>query len=50
MDQRTALGITGAVVCLLFLDSAVVIDEDKGAFVLGVNVALSAFVSRTQVA
>lgn len=49
-SSLTALNIARAVVCLLFFDSAVVVEEDKGAFVLGVNVALSALVPRAQVA
>lgn len=35
---------------LLFFDGAVVVNEDKGVFVLGVGVALGAFVARAQVA
>lgn len=49
------LGLTSILICLvvfglLFLDCAVVVDEDESAFVLWVRVALSALVSRAEVA
>lgn len=48
--EREDTLVLGLVVSLLLLDGAVVIDKDKGVFVLRIGVALSASVSRAEVA
>lgn len=47
---RTAILVQGLILGLLFLDSAVVVHEDKGALVLRVTVALCSLVAGAQVA
>lgn len=46
---RTAILVQGLILCLLFLDSAVVVHKDQGALVLRVTVALRSLVAGAQV-
>lgn len=54
-DERTRSVIRTIAICtfigsLLLLDGAVVVDKDKGACIVGVDVTLGAFVTRAQIA
>jgi phosphoglycerol transferase MdoB-like AlkP superfamily enzyme len=44
------IAICSFIISLLFLDSTVIVDKDKGAFVFGIDVTLGSLVTRAQVA
>ncbi len=46
---RTTILVRGLILCLLFLDRAVVVHEDKGALVLRIAVALCSLIARAKV-
>lgn len=46
---RTTVLVQGLILCLLFLDSAVVVHKDKGTLVLRITVALCSLVAGAQV-
>lgn len=50
LDRNHTVEIVRIVRSLLLLDSAIVVDKDESALVLGIGIALSALVSRTQIA
>ena len=47
---RTSILFNGLILRLFFFYCAIVIDEDKGAIIIGVRVPLSTFVARAEVA
>lgn len=44
------IAICSFIISLLFLDSTVIVDKDKGALVFGIDVTLGSLVTRAQVA